>query len=77
MEMDKTLYRIHMNYEDEIRITGNQGKLLVHDERVPMDEAGAVIDEFLDMFGDEKDMMKKTLFSLVENFEVKTIGVEI
>jgi hypothetical protein len=42
-----------------------------------MDEAGTAIDEFLDMFGDEKDMMKKTLFSLVENFEVKTIGVEI
>lgn len=75
--MDKTLYRIHMNYEDEIRITGNQGKLLVHDERVPVDEAGTVIDEFLDMFGDEKDMMKKTLFSLVENMEVKTIGVEV
>ncbi len=29
------------------------------------------------MFGDEKDMMKKTLFSLVENMEVKTIGVEV
>jgi hypothetical protein len=77
MEMDKTLYRIHMNYHDEIRITGNQGKLLIHDERVPMDEAGAVIDEFLDMFGDERDVMKKTLASLYENFEVKSIGVEV
>jgi len=75
--MDKTLYKIHLNYEDVLRITGNKGKLLVHDERVPMDEAVTVIDEFLDMFGNEKDVMKKTLFSLVENMEVKTIGVEL
>jgi hypothetical protein len=75
--VDKTLYKIHLNYHDELRITGNKGKLLVHDERVPMDEAGTVIDEFLDMFQDEKEVMKKTLFSLVENFEVKTIGVEL
>ncbi|MCI4437177.1 MAG: hypothetical protein JHC33_10270 [Ignisphaera sp.] len=76
-EMDKTLYTIHLNYEDEIRITGNQGKLLIHDERVTIDEASTVINEFLDMFVDEKEIMKKTLFSLVDNFEVKSIGVEL
>ena len=76
--MDKTLYTIHLNYEDEIRVTAVKDGLLIHDERLSDDEANEAIVDFIELVaGDERDIMKKTLASLYENFEVKSIGVEL
>jgi len=76
--VDKTLYTIHLNYEDEIRVTAVKDGLLIHDERLSDDEANEAIVDFIELVaGDERDIMKKTLASLYENFEVKSIGVEL
>jgi hypothetical protein len=76
--MSKTFFCVHLNYEDEIRVTAVKDGLLIHDERLRDDEANEAIVDFIELVaGDERDVMKKTLASLYENFEVKSIGVEI
>lgn len=77
--MGKTKYKIHLNYEDCIRVTGMKDGLMIYDERISdVDEQRSTLKEFAELVAqDESDKLMMMLGSLFENFEMKSMEIEI
>jgi len=76
----RTRYRVHLNYEDSIRVTGhNESGLLIHDDRyATITEQKQMLIEMCDLVaGDESEKLFKTLGYMFDNFEMRGIEFDI